>query len=630
MPLPKPEFKNVKDLYDAVSADWSDLHAQDEEMERLRDMTYHVPFTEPQGVEGYQVQPIRSGWTRAGIRAFKGMFSDKPRFRHDPGLSAPSHRQSERIEGFLNTAPWAIEAAFGPFWEPSVEDCGVFGRGWVEVLPKLERWASDPDYPRKGKGIDPETGKDVPANESKKAYEARREKWKKDALPAIRIRHLAADSVYALITEHYRVLQAVRYVEITLAEAAVKWPKQFEEAYNDEGNDPTDEVRTYEYVDEEWHAQAAEYKDIKELVQEPYRHHMKMCPWVLVEALTNASSDPNKRWEPYLKQAKAVGIAMDAQLTRKATITELWPFPQPVIEDPNKAEDPEKSHEYLELKPPMALYLYGGKTFRIENWGGWEPEAENLWNKFQRALDRMLPDVGAEIAEGSSGTPAWTWRLRGQMQDRDMKGAIDALSLSAKRIGQAILRAIQSKWIDETVYIGRETKEGTEPIKLSPKDIEGQINRIDASVSSKKLIDRNADLGAMKMAIDMGLGMRWAGENLADIENMQEVMDEALLEKIEYSEPMIQQLQLDVMERADLIEAREATVPPEEVARMLPFLPPGVQAAIRNVQMPGLGRGGVPVGAHPITMTRTGVGTATPGGPTPYAREPGGPTEFET
>jgi hypothetical protein len=354
---------------------------------------------------------------------------------------------------------------------------------------------------------------------------------------------------------------------------------------------------------------------------------MQTCPWVLVEALTTASTDPNKRWEPWLREAKEVGIAMDAQLTRKAMISEIWPMPQPhfQIKGP-KPDELEKGYEFIELSPPQALVTYDDTQFMIHPWSQSEPGAEELWEKLREFMDRSLPNVGSEIAEGSSGTPAWTWRLRGQMLDRDMKTCADNLSLSAKRIGQAFLRALLSHWVNETVYFGHKTKEGSRVIKLNPDQIAGQVNRIEATVKASKLIDRNSNLGAMKLAIDLGLGTEWALEELGEYPNPREILDRAMLERIENSEPMQQQLIMDVMKRADLLQAQEATMSPEGVQRLLGLGLPGVNAALAPMgglpPMGGLGAGGVPQGASFNALTRTGVGTAQ-GGSTPYAPGPG-------
>lgn len=624
MPLSKPEFKNIKNVYEAVKSKWGSLGAQDEEMQGLFDMTYHVPHPEPEGIENFDAEKsiIRSGWTKRHIRAFVAMFAEKPVAHHKPGIGAALKRLSEKIEGFLNALPSAIEAKYGAYWTPAVENCGIFGRGWVEVLPKRKRWVEDPDYPRKGEGTDPETGAPIPENESTKAFRARRKKWKKETLPPISIRCIPADSVYAIVTEAFRVLQAVRHVTISLAEAAVRWPEKFEEASNDRENDPTDEVKCYEYVDEEWCAQAAEYKDIQELVQEPYKHHMKMCPWVLVEALTTASTDPNKRWVPYLLEAKDVGINIDSLLTKKAINTQVWPMPLPVISLPEKAAEPEKAFEFLNLSPPQALVLYGGGNLDIKGFPDLSPEAETLMERLQQARDRSLPDVGSEIAEGASGV-AWNWRLRGQERERDMAVVVDNLSLSARRIFQAILRAIQSRWIDETVYIGRETKEGTRTERLSPKDIVGQVNRIEATVKTSTIIDRNQDLGAMKMAVELGLGKRWSGEHIAKIENIEEVLEEALLEELEFSDQCKGILLKRMLEEADYLEQQGAATPPSQVVDAMGMIPPSAQLAVQRVAgMQGLAATGVPEEAHPNAMLRTGVpGT---GGANPASPIPGG------
>jgi len=631
MALSKPEFKDIKNVYEAVKRQWGDLDKQDEEMQSLFDMTYHVPHPSPEGIENFDPEKsiIRSGWTRRHIRAFVAMFAEKPVAHHKPGVGAPQKKLSEKIEGFLNTLPWAIEAKYGMFWTPAVENCGVFGRGWVDVMPKRKRWSGDPSYPRKGKGIDPETGEEISASESDAAYKKRRENWKKEALPPISIRNIPADSVYAIITESFRVLQAVRYVTISLAEAAVKWPEKFENLYSNKENDPTDEVKIFEYVDEEWVAQAAEYKDAQELVETPYRHHMRMCPWVLVEALTTASTDPDKRWVPYLLEAKDVGINIDSQLTKKAINSQIWPMPQPHFRMKGpRPEGLEKGYEIINLSPPQGIVTYDDTDFNIIGFPDLSPETETLLDRLQRASDRSLPDVGAEIAEGGSGAAAWSWRLRGQERERDMAVVVNNLSLSAKRIFQAILQAILSRWINETVYIGQETKDGgTRTERLSPKDIVGQVNRIEATVKTSTIIDRNQDLGAMRMAVEepLKLGRRWAGEHIARIENIEEVLEEALLEELEFSDEFKGILLNRMLEEADWLERQEAAVPPHQLAAEMGMLPPSAQMAAQRVMggMQGLGATGVPQGGHPVTMTRTGVPST--GGPKPTSPIPGGP-----
>jgi len=621
--MKKPELSDIKDLYETLKSEYGDLMAQDIEMAALDAMTYDVPHCEPD-IANYTPHVIRSGWTRHAIKAMVALFP-RPEYRHMAGMGTTNQRLSEDIEAFLNNVPWAIEAKYGAFWTPGVENAGVFGRGWIEVLPKRKRWVSEPDYPKKGKGINPKTGEPVASDEGADAYKVRREEWKKDMLPPVSIRFLPADQVFALVTEQYRVLKAVRYAEITLEEAKTKWPDKF----GDVEGDPTDAVSVYEYVDEEWVAQGASYSNedstTEDFVTPPWRHGMRVCPWVLMEALTTASTDPNKRWEPWLREAKEVGIAMDAQLTRKAMITEIWPMPQPHLNLKASAPDGvEKGYEMMELAPPKTLVTYDDAQFQIHPWSQSEPGAEELWAKLREAMDRALPNVGSEIAEGSSGTPAWTWRLRGQMLDRDMKTVADNLSLSAKRVGQTFLRALLSQWINEPVYFGHKTKEGSRVIKLNPKeDIAGQVNRIEATVRASKLIDRNSNLGAMKLAVDMGLGKRWALQELGEYENPQEILDEAEFEAVEYSEPMRQQRILDIMKRADLLQAQDNTVSPAEVQRLGPLMPPGIQAALGLPSMTGLGTTGIPQGAAPTTLTRTGVGTPQQGGPTPFAPGPG-------
>jgi hypothetical protein len=610
----KPTFPQIKELHETISNSWSGRIALDKEMNELHEMTYEVRAPSPE-IENYTPRVIRSGWTRHAIKSFKAMFADKPVFRHEPGIGTASHRQSEKIEGFLNELPWALEAKYGTFWPEAVEDVGKLGRAWVEVLPLRQRWSKSDDYPRQDE------------EESEDDYDGRRDDWKKNQLPPISIRHLPADGVRAIVTERYTVLQAVRKVTISLADAARRWPKTFQ-PFLDAKDKPTAEVICWEYADTEWCAWAAEYKSTGELVGTPFKHGMKMCPWVLVEGITTASSDPTKRWEPMLFDSRDVGVAMDAQLTRKAMICEIWPLPFPVIKTNEERPLPGVPKAApIEIKPPQPLFLYSEDEFQMANWQGAEPEAENLWEKLDAARDRLLPDVGSDIATGATDTAAWTWRLRGQLAERDMKPVADNLSLGAKRIAQAECAAIMSPWIGETVYIRRKGEKGMQAIGIGPEDLKGQMNNIHAVAKISNVMDRNSDIAAARMALEPPLEMpwRWTVETILRVENPQELWDEKLLEKVERSPEYEAMLTRDVMERADMLSAEEAAATPDQIAQYLPQLSPAGQAAASQALggIPGVGAGGAPVGAAPQSILRTGQTTLTQPGPNPAAPGPG-------
>lgn len=626
LPIPTPE--TIKELHKTLDLDWGTLHEQDKRMLSYFDLTYDVPYPEPD-VDNFEVQIIRGGWSRHAIKEHKAMFSSKPVFTHGSGRSITAHHLSESIEKFLNTLPWAIEAEYGPFWDPILEDVFKLGRGWCDVRPVRRRWVEDESYPQRGKGKMPD-GMEVDPNETFDEYDGRLDRWKKDQLPPISIRHLPAEHVVAVLTERYHVVMAVRKVTVSLADAARRWPERFEKELNDKNNKPNEDVVLFEYVDQYWCAILAEFKSSSGFIGDPWPHDMGMCPWVLVEGLTTASSDPAKRWEPVLLNAEQVAVPMDSQLTRKNMITQLWPLPQPVIEDPDEApDDVKKGREFLELKPPKALVLYGGKKFRIENWQGAEPEAENLWQKLERSMDRLLPDVGAEIAEGGTNTAAWTWRLRGQIAERDLKPVADNLSLSAKRIGQAVCRCVQSMWIHQKVYVRRKSGGGSEVIGIGPKELEGEVHSINATTKITNIVDRNSDIGAARLALQepLSLPWRWVIENILRLENPQELRDEWFWEQIEMGPEYIQQLKMQVFQRSKILRQQQSEMPMDELAQIMPLLSPGAQAAIRRLQVEGVegvGSSGLPEGAAPETIERTGVGTANQPGPKPQAETPGG------
>lgn len=640
MLLARPTFDDIKAIHQTIYDDWSDLRARDSEMIDLWEMTYDVRAPEPKGIKNWTPKKVRSGWTRKGIKAYKAMFGDKPIFSHKPGIGRMSHKVSERIEGFLNTLPWALEAEYGTFWPEVLEDVFKLGRGWAEILPYRGRWKDDPDYPQRGEGTNAETGKKVPEDESHGDFLKRLKSWKKGHLPPISIRHLPAESVCAVITERYRVLRAVRKVKISLADAARRWPDEFGVYTTQEDVKLNEDVQIWEYVDHEWVATAAEYKDINGFIKPPYKHGMGMCPWVLVEGLTTASSEPLKRWEPVLFDVKDVGLAMDAQLTRKSMICEIFPLPFPVIKSTEaRPQEGDEERPDIEIAPPNALYLYEDEEFAIAGWPPAEPEADSLWAKLDDAKERLLPDVGYDIARGASNTAAWTWRLRGQYTERDLAPVADNISLGAKRIAQGICRCIQSPHINQRVYVRESSErtkgEGYDTISVSPKELKGQVQCIDAEAKISNIMDRNSDIGAARLAASppLNLPLRDVYETILKRENPQQLMEEKAIEEIEQSEPYKQRVLEEILMYTDILEEEKAMVPPDELMQMMAGgeLSPAAQRAIRAIQgaqMAGLGVEGHPTGAHPNTVARTASPTVTQSGPTPFGTTPGAGVEY--
>lgn len=135
----------------------------------------------------------------------------------------------------------------------------------------------------------------------------------------------------------------------------------------------------------------------------------------------------------------------------------------------------------------------------------------------------------------------------------------------------------------------------------------------------------------MKMAVEepLKLGRRWAGEKIGRIENIEEVLEEALLEEMEFSDQCKSLLLTGMLEEADLLQRQEAAVPGGQLAAEMGMIPPSAQLAVQQMlgggglpPMQGLGATGVPQGAHPTTMAQTGRPAT--GGPKPTSPIPGG------
>lgn len=95
-----------------------------------------------------------------------------------------------------------------------------------------------------------------------------------------------------------------------------------------------------------------------------------------------------------------------------------------------------------------------------------------------------------------------------------------------------------------------------------------------------------------------------------------------MIEDVENSDPYRQKLLDDILSQADMLEAGDAAVPPEELMAILANLPPEAQQAIATAQAPG--PQARPPGAGPASLQKTGQLTRTISGPSPMAPTPGG------
>lgn len=627
---PAPDAEYITALNEHLKTHWNKQCQEDEAALEVICQEHKIEVLKPKQ-EGFKPIIYHAGTAQDALDRYNALV-DRPIWQCEKGWGSQAEKRSEGAEKWFNLFFWDYEAREGPSWPDVKEDTLATGRGFREVLPNPGKWTSAYGYPVQGKGEDPD-GNAVPESEKDDEFDKRLGTWKQRVSnPPITITYMPSSTVQVVLS-HNKVIEYVQEVTMLQSEAVDRWPEALSAWASEAEGDPkkgTQEVTVLKYGNRKWVSVVVKRgkasKDTGDLVGiSDFAHGMGVCPVALYEGFKSIKREPGNRWRSIIKKAIDAIKMLDELRSNQATRLKAMPSAQYYMLEKNRPMPGEPEPKAIHLNPMEIKRFYTEAQPGVLEPAHPPPEAESLDTKVQYDLEAFLPDLAKGMTGGAS-SPAWGDRLKLDQVRNYLKPVVNGIALGARQEAQLVCRAIMSVHIGETVYVRRPAKKGSEVVGIGPDEASDIHDRVTALLQTKLPSDRNADIGMAQMAYDFGMPWSWCVEELIGAENARELKNRRKIEDVEDSEPYNQKLLDDILAEADMLEAGDAAVPPEELMAIMANLPPEAQQAIATQAGGGAPPGpqARPPGAGPGAIQKTGQLTGDISGPKPMAPMPGG------
>ena len=630
--LPKPpEADYIGELNENLKVFWQTQMEDDEEAIQVINQEHKVDVPKPK-MPDFKPIIYKSGTAQDALDRYAGLLA-RPILKAEPGWGSLAQDRAENAEQFFNLIFWDYETRDGPFVADLKDDVLGTGRGFIEVYPKAVLWTEDYGYPVRGKGED-EEGKPVSDKESEEEFQERLERWKRRiSNPPIVYNYLPSGTVRVLLSKN-RVIEYVQEVEMLLAEALERWPDKLADWTDETAENPkkraSEKVTALKYGDKHYISVVIKrgrstktQKDLRKVSD--YAHGMGVCPLALFEGFKSAKKEPGRRWRSIVKKALSAIKTIDELRSRQATAIKMMPMAQYyfLVDKDSFTRAGEKEPPPVTIDPTEIKRFWSDQQPGVLEPSRPPPEAEALDSKVRDEIEWLLPEIARGMT-GAAGTPAWSDRLKLDQVRNYLKPVVEGMAQGWRQVAQLTCKAIMSPSINETVYVRKHGLKGEMAIGLGPKEAAAAHDRITAFIQTKIPSDRNADIGMAQMAYDFGMPWSWCVEEFFGVENPMEQKKRRILEEVEDSEEYRSRLRADILTEADLLEAQEAALSPEELAGAMPGLPGSAQEAV-GMATGTPGPAPAPPGAGPGSIQKTGQLPGGITGPNPNAPFPGGP-----
>ena len=597
----KPDAEYISSLNEHLKTHWTKQREEDDDALAVISQEHQVDVLKPKQ-KGFKPIIYHAGTAQDALDRYSALV-DRPIWQVEKGWGSKAEKRSESGEKWFNLYFWDYEAREGPSWPDVKEDTLAIGRGFREVLPNPGKWTSAYGYPVQGKGEDLD-GNPVPKDEKDGKFDERLETWKKRVSnPPITITYMPASTVQVVLS-HNKAIEYVQEVTMLQKEATDRWPEALSEWASEiveNAKKGTQEVTVLKYGNRKWVSVVVKRgegaKDTGDLVGvSDFAHGMGVCPIALYEGFKSIKREPGNRWRSIIKKAIDAIKMLDHLRSEQATRLKAMPMAQYYFLEKNRPMPGEPEPKPITIEPTEIKRFYADAQPGVLEPAHPPPEAESLDSKVQYDLEAFLPDL-AKGMTGAAGTPAWSDRLKLDQVRNYLKPVVNGIALGARQEAQLVCRAIMSVHIGEMVYVRRPAKKGSEVIGIGPDEASDIHDRVTAILQTKLPSDRNSDIGMADMAHKFGMDWGWCVEDLMGVENPMEHRNRRMVEDVENSEPYRQKLLDDILSEADMLEAGDAAVPPEELMAIMANLPPEAQQAIASAQAGGAP--GAPPGPAP-------------------------------
>lgn len=610
----RPTVDNVKGLYQYLLEMWGPKFLEDDE---YRDLIFQRNNVEIVDIdETKNIRPIvyRSGRADGLLNHARGLIMTFPVFEVEPmGTSFEKRKEAEDTEQFFAKVFMKYVMA-NDFWADLAKDVLAYGRGFAKSIPLPSVWTTTQGYPVRAK------------REKAADYLKRVDEWKsKEAEFPFVIQRAPTLNVLALADEDDNLLACIQIKRVMaglLEEMGSTAAAEF--TRGDQGRWWEDMV-VLEYSDSNYVAyyvigtspdgwrERESLLDIGHSAFEEFRvwqHGMGKCPVVMFPGIKTGEDAPEERYKSFLYDAKPSLEMYDMLLSRMATLTSIYYLPSYIWRLPDSSTVWEgKDQPDLEVAVGGVTPLHADESLELLPYPPQSPDANALLEIVDDIIQRhTLEDVLFGRVQGDA--PAFQVNLRIGVAKSKLTPIAEHMAVGAARLMDLFCRGVIA--LGESVTIDGET--------LTPSRAKDALGRIGVSIQPKSPVDRSADFGTAKMALEIGLPWEWVVENILDEQNPVSLKTLGFVEELEKQPGVAEVIMKEAVEEF-LAEVREKEM--ERVASEDNSLPAGMQGALAQLEsgagvspeealmgeleQSGLGRGPFPPGGAPQTLAPRGL-----------------------
>ena len=602
-----PELPSVGDiaaLKTSLETYWGERIALDKEERDFINGEHQIEAPDTK-VLGMEPEVVSLGTGAEVVRHIKGLFPYGNYIVAPQGKGPDPKRHAEQVASWLNAVTQTLEDDCGEDTRDLRDDDVIsHGRGGTVTLPLFKRYTDDYGYPKQDKG------------ETDKEFNKRVATWKKTAAIPISHRHHPIPQCLPLRSAKHGVRKVIIKSMESGADIKENWPdSEFAKAMK-----PSQEANRYEillYLDQEWCAyvwtgqegKASSSSQVGEILAS-WQHKMGVCPFNLTVGEITPDPTPKHRYKGRLYDLMPLAKGRDKLASRGMTMVKVQALVPPIFKTKEVysqgAEMPNRKIEMRNDGNPVSLFADEELLQPLQY--PLQPEVEAMDEKLREQIQRhSYTDVIAGIGGSDQSGVQFLYRSKAAQNVFTPLG--QHLADGTRRDGQMLLRAVIA--LGEEVSVRRSTKDGVEDVSLTPELAQQFINDIHVDRTPVFPEDESRDLDNVGKATEMGYPWPKAWQRFGHETEPEALFEESLI--WEYLTGAGKEaLQREALRRADLLQAEAETMQPAELAGVMPGLPPGLQTALVQPEMPAEPMPGapptpLPAGAPPMPAAPMGA-----------------------
>lgn len=618
--LPRPTGKGVRDLHAKLIKDWDACVRKDE---GFRDLVYQknsIELLPPTDDRNMVMLEVHSGRAGGVIDHANGLLMAMPEFHNDPISQTTEDKREAEAAEMVFAALFEQQLLGNDFWNFLGRDLLIYSRSFVKTLLMESVWTMQEGWPVRQQ------------KESGKAYLKKVRKFQETEgkFPFV-IQHVPALSILVHLDERDNVLASIEEKAVTAKVLAEELDStEVQEALSRRTLRWYDELTVIEYIDSEYigyfladttpidkasdrkpHQRVRSYKPLR-----IWKHGLGVHPVVMFTGTRTEMDHYEDRFKGFLADAKDALELYDFLLSRLASMVYAYYLPSYIW------YVPADSKQFRGRKRPRMKVNIGGVTpiFGDEKLETLQipqglPDATMLITQVDDIIQRhTIEDVLFGRVQGSA--PAFQVNLRINVAKSKLTPFSQHMAQGLTNVVKRFCRSVES--LGEAVRIDGELM----TVGMAKK----YRNRITVQIEPKSPVDRNQDMGAAAMALDLGLPEDWVWEQILNIENPAMLRLERDIRELEKLPPARERLMMDALEKLEILvddeELEDAagidleSLPPEVAEALGALL--GGEGDIADIELPPLlggeeadtgGFGPAPQGGAPQSLAPRGLRT---------------------